>query len=488
MPGDNRAFFGSENFSKGLVTVVPAHLVDEGATPNTQNVDFSESLGRLTKRKGHSILYTANAGNRPVCGLHEFKLANGNTHVLAASNDDIYELTGSGTWTSVHNAAGLNGTNVNFCTFDNLCIIVGENLTTQRWTGAGATGALSGSPPSNVKYVESHKGRVFMANTSAVDGAETVGGTRLHFCSLDNPEDWTTSGATGAGFIDIGRNDGDQITGITSIGQVLLIFKNFSTWALYGNAPSNFTVRKISNAVGCVAPKSIVKAEAFAIFLGHDGVYSARPDGVALLSYNIKPTIDSISFATKQLAAGGKLRSQYWLAVDTDADNLNDTVYVLDYVYGSWGKYTNKKEHVFYRRQDGTLISGGSDTDVIRTQDDTDNDNGSAISMIWDTREYHLEDFTKIKHLHDIMAVAEPITAKAVTISTIINGITQGTTITWTLTATSTEDKVFLKGRHLPATSYGQFVRIRFANNETSARVKLFGYSIGAAVDERQNG
>lgn len=480
--------FGSENFSKGLVTVVPAHLVEEGASPSCQNVDFSESLGRLTKRKGHSVYVTANAGGIPVTGLFEFIKNDGTTTLLASSNDDIYTVSNPGTWTSIHNAAGLNGANVNFCTFDNMVIIVSENLTTQRWTGSGSTAALSGSPPSNVKFVEVHKGRVFMANSSAVDGAETVGGTRLHFCALDNPEDWTTSGATGAGFIDIGRNDGDKITGIASIGQVLLIFKNFSTWALYGNAPTNFTVRKISNAVGCVAPKSIVKAESFAIFLGHDGVYSARPDGVALLSYNIKPTIDSISYSTKQLAAGGKIRSQYWLAVDTDSDNLNDTVYVLDYVYGSWGKYTNKKESVFYRRQDGTLLSGGSDTDLIRKHDDTDNDAGSAINMIWDTQEYHLDEFTKIKSLQDIMAVGYPITGKTITVSTIINGITQGTTISWSLTPASTEDKVFLKGRHLPATSYGQFVRIRFSNNETDARVNIFGYSVAANVYERQNG
>lgn len=476
----NIEWFGSENFSKGLVTVIPAHLLEDGATPNCQNVDFSESLGRLTKRKGHSISVAANAGNRPVCGLFEYVQADGDKYILAASNDDVYDVT-AGVWTSIFTAAGLNGANVNFATFNNICIFVSENITTQKWNGAGSSSNLGGTPPANVKFIETHKGRVFMANSSA-------GKSRLHFSKLDDPEDWTSTGTTGAGYIDVGLDDGDQITGIASIGQVLLVFKTFSTWALYGNAPSNFTIRKISNGVGCVAPKSIVKAESFAIFLGHDGVYSAKPDGVALLSYNIKPTIDSIAYTTKQLAAAGKLRSQYWLAVDTDADNLNDTVYVLDYVYGVWGKYTNKKEHCFYRKQDGSLISGGSDTDVVRLHDNTDNDNGSAVNMIWDTPEYHLSDFTRVKQLHDIMAAAEPIANKAVTITTIINGVTQGTTITWTLTASGSEDKIFLKGRHLPATSYGQFVKIRFSNNETDARIKLYTYSIAANVLERQNG
>ncbi len=474
--------FGSENFSKGLITVVPAHLVEEGGSPACSNVDFSESLGRLTKRKGHSLLITANAANRPVCGLFEYIKYDGTTKILAASNDDVYEVTAPGTWSSIHNDAALNGANVNFCTFDNFCIFVSENLTTQRWLGSGSSSALSGTPPSNAKYIESHKGRVFIANTSA-------GKSRLHFCVLDDPEDWTTLGGDeGAGFIDVGLDDGDQITGIASLGQVLLVFKNTSTWALYGNAPTNYTIRKISNGVGCVAPKSIVKCEAFAIFLGQDGVYSARADGVALLSYNIKPTIDAISYTTKTLAAAGRLRSQYWLAVDTDANSLNDTVYVLDYIYGTWSIYTNKKEHVFCRRQNGTLISGGSDTDVIRLHDDTENDNGSAITFVWDSKEYHLDQFTNIKKLHDIMMSAYPISGKTVTVSTVINGVTQGTTISFSLTGSGSQDKVFLKGRHLPDTYYGQYVRVRFTNADTSATVKIFGYSISAEVEERRNG
>lgn len=475
------AYIGSEDFSKGLVTAVPAHLIEDGATPNCQNIDFSESFGRLTKRKGQSTLFTANAGSIQVTGLYEYIQADGDTFVIASSNDDVYNLTGSGTWTSIHNNASLNGANVNFTTFNDLLIIVSENLTTQKWNGAGSSSDLLGTPPSNVKYIENHKGRVWMANSSA-------GKSRLHFSSIDNAEDWTTSGDSGASYIDVGINDGDQITAIASIGSVLIVWKNTSTWAVYGNKPSNFTVRKISNAVGCVAPKSVVIAESFAIFLGQDGVYSARPDGVALLSYNIKPTIDTISYATKQIASAGRLRSQYWLAIDTDADSKNDTVYVLDYVYGSWGIYTNIKASVFCRRRAGTLISGGSDTDIIRLHDDTENDTGSAINAIWDTKEYHLDTWTNLKQIHDIMMSAAPITGKAITISHIINGITQGTTLTFTLTPTSTEDKVFLSKQHVPDTSYGQYIKFRFSNNETDARIKIYGYSIAANVLERQNG
>lgn len=473
------AILGSQNFSGGWVTALPAHLIEDGATPNVQNVDFSESFGRLTKRKGHSNYIAANVTNIPVTGLYQFITNAGVEHLVASSNDDVYNISAPSTWTSIHNNASLNSANVNFATYNNLCIFVSVNLTTQKWTGSGSSSALGGSPPSNAQFIDTHKRRVFIANTSA-------GVNRLHYSALDNPEDWTT--ANDAGYIDIGLGDGDHITGIASLGTALMIFKKRSTWALYGSGPSNFSVRQVSPSVGCAAPKSIVKADKFCIFLSYDGVYSVNSDGVALLSYNIKPTIDAITTTARPLCAAGRLFTQYWLAVDTDADGKNDEVYVLDYLYGVWGRYTNKKENVFYRLVDGTLLSGGSDTDVIRKHNDTDNDAGSAITATWDTKDYDADDWTKKKRLMDVIISAYPISGKTITVSHLLDGVVQGTTISMSLTASGSQDKVYLVGRHLPDTSYAGWIRFRLTNAETDARIRVFGYSIAVNALERQNG
>ena len=466
----------SQNFSRGLVTVKPEHLLEEGESPRTDNVDFSRKVGRVTKRRGHSLLYTANVSSIPVTGLFEFVLADGTTKVLASSNDDVYLLTGSGTWTSIHNNASLNGAAVNFTTYNDLCIFVSLNLTTQKYTGTGSSSNLGGTPPSNAKYITSHRNRVWIANTSA-------GKSRLHYSALDNPEDWTTSGD--AGFLDIGKADGEQITGIVSVGSRLVIFKQNSTWVVKNGTPSTFVVEKISSSVGCVAPRTIVAGEKFALFLSNDGVYAANESGVALMSYNIQPDFDSMSNATKSLACAGKLRTQYWLCVDTDSDSVNDTAYVLDYVYGIWSKYTNKKENVFYRRQDGTLISGGQDTDVIRKHDDTMNDNGSAITMVYDTPGLQFGSFLKNKQLHNINVETNTITGKTLVVSHIVDGVTQATTLTLAMDSVGTKDRAILRRRHPPSGSYGRTIRLRFTNSETSADVEI--YSWRAGVQEREN-
>ena len=474
------AYIDNQNFSGGWVTVAPAHVIEEDSTPNVENVDFSESFGRLTKRKGHSLYMNANQGGTvKVCGMHQYIQEDADEFLLVAANDDVYDCVTASTWTSIHTNASLNGADVQFTTFNNLAIFVSDNLTTQKWTGTGSSSSLGGTPPSNAKYIDTHKRRVFIANSSA-------GTNRLHYSALDNPEDWTT--ADDAGFIDIGLGDGDHITGIASLGSIMLVFKKRSTWAVFGSGPDNFTVRQLSPSVGCAAGKTIVKCDKFALFLSYDGVYSANSDGVVFVSYNIKPTIDAITTTARPLCAAGRLRTQYWLAVDTDADGVNDEVYVLDYVLGIWFRYTNKKENVFLRLADGRLFSGGADTDVVRLHDNTENDNGSAITMTWDSKDYDGGDFTRLKRLHDFIAVAAPISAKNITISHLVNGIVQGTTMNWLLTATSTEDKVYFNRRHLPATSFGAFFRFRLTNAETSATIKVFAYSVKVALEERANG
>lgn len=480
MPAGDIVEYTTQNFSRGLVTVKPDHLLEDGESPSVSNVDFSRAVGRLTKRRGHSLLYTALGGASPISGLGEFVQSNGTTTVVASSDDTIYRLSGSGTWTSIFTTAGLNGAAVNFETYNDLLIIVSANITTQKWSGSGSSSNLGGTPPANVKYVRAHRNRVWMANSSA-------GASRLHYSAFDNPEDWTTAGD--AGFLDIGKNDGEQITGIASIGANLVVFKQNSTWVVKNGTPATFTPVKVSATVGCVAPRSIVECEGFAMFLSNSGVYAANEGGVSLMSYNVQPDFHNMSNATKALASGGRLRTQYWLSVDTDSNSLNDTAYVLDYVFGMWSKYSNKKEHVYLTRQDGTLISGSSDTDVIRKHDDTENDNGSAITMTYDSPGLQFGEWTRRKQMHDIILKTNAVTGKTITVSHVIDGTLQAGTNVFNLDAVlSGNDQVIHKLYHPADTSYGLNIRVRLSNAETSAPVEVYGYSVRAKMRERENG
>jgi hypothetical protein len=468
---------GSQNFGKGIVTLKPDHLLDDGECQRADNVDFSRSVGRLTKRRGYSVYVSAQTASTPVKGLHEFINTSGTSFLMAAVGNNIYNVSTPSTWTSIF-AGALSGT-TNFATFGNLVVAVNLTMTTQKWTGSGSTGNLLGTPPSNAKFVKSHRGRLFIANSSA-------GTSKVNFSALNNPEDWTTAGDAG-NFL-VGYDDGEQITGMASVGQNLIIFKQNSTWILKNGTPTTFQLTKISASIGCIAPDSIVECEQFALFLSNIGVYAATPNGVALMSYNIQPDFDSMSNATKQLACGGRIRTQYWLAVDTDSDSKNDTAYVLDYVYGMWGKYTNKKSSKMYTRQDGTLLSGGSDKDEIRQEDTTSNDNGSAITLTYISKSHEFGSWLKKKQLQDVILKTNAITGKTIVLSHVVDGVTQSNTKTFNLDAVNSADEVIHKFYHPPDTSGGLRVAIQLVNSETSADLQVLGYSLMAKVRERENG
>ena len=368
---------GTDDFSHGLVTVLPPHLIPDGASPLMQDVDLSENVGSVTKRLGQTqYMSPQTVGANPwVSGLHDFVTSSGGVYLLVSANTDVYNVTGSGTYTSIFNAA-MAGSDVNFVTFADLAIIVNPNITTQKWTGSGSTSALLGTPPSNVNYVCVHKSRVWMANTSA-------GASRLHYSSLATPEDWTSSGDSGAGFIDINPNDGDHITGITPCGNALIIFKQRSVFALYGNVPSQFLLRPLSTSVGCIAPKSIAGADNVVFFLSYLGLYVATENNISFVSYNIKPTLEQLSVAAKKIACGGKYRTNYWLCYDSNADGVNDSAYVFDYVHGLFFSYSNIRANRFVVRADNSFITGGSDQVKVRQMESGTSDEGTAITGFW---------------------------------------------------------------------------------------------------------
>ena len=88
----------------------------------------------------------------------------------------------------------------------------------QIWDGVAATSSdLAGSPP-NFAFSVVHKNRVWAAGVASNP-------SRLYFSALLDPEDWTSTGNSGSGFIDIDPNDSDRITALASHKNEVWVFK-----------------------------------------------------------------------------------------------------------------------------------------------------------------------------------------------------------------------------------------------------------------------
>lgn len=469
------------NVHRGLFTALPAHMIPNGFSPYTKNVDFSRSVGSASKRKGIQLSSVGPVdANTKVTGLHQYRSLAGATVNFASAGNDIYDATASGAWVSRY-AGAMAGGDVNMVTFTDLCIAVSATEPTQKSSG-GAFANLLGAPPSNAKFVFVFKNRLIILNSSA-------GKCRVHWSAPGNPEDWTV--ANGAGFQDLDAADGDEITGGAVVGGTFIIFKKYQVWAMLGIGPPNdiFTFRRINARTGCQSGRSVVQFGTLAIYLSENGVHSISESLVwADLSPNIRYDIENLP--AKTTAAGGRLRGLYILSYDSDADGKNDSAYVLDVENGVWsGPWSNHKAAVFHNYVDGTLMSGASEIKNIRTHDSGSDDEGSAIEYIYRTRGIGADDFRNINNAMHAWFEATPITGKILTVRTRVDGVqmnSQDISLTSNQAIVAAARDVRTVPVDLGDTCQGRILALEFRNNELAADIRLYRFGLEYNVLEEQ--
>lgn len=467
---------------RGLFTAMPSHLIPDGFSPFTRNVDFSRAIGAASKRKGTALESTGPVDAFTyVTGLHQFIANSGTITIWASAGNNIYDASVSGAWVSRY-AGAMAGANVNFATFNNLTIAVSETEATQKSSGA-AYSALLGSPPSNAKFVKVYKNRLVFLNSAA-------GKSRLTWSAPGDPENYAA--ASGGGFQDLDVSDGDEGTGLEVIGGIVLAFKRRSVWMMAGVGPPNdtFAFRKIAAAHGCISGRSIVNMGHMVVYLSDDRVYGISEAGVwADLSPNIWPDIEAITATAKASAAGGRLKNNYELSYDSDADGKNDSSYVLDVPNGIWsGPWTVRKARVFHTYLDGSMISGASDIKNLRRHDSGESDEGSAIDWRWRTRSVDAGDMTGLKTGEEGWFEAVPISGKTMTMLTKVDGV-QVDSQAVSMTATQiggTDRELATRFINLPATAQGRLIQFEFQNAEATAPIRLYRWGLRYSMFEDQ--
>jgi hypothetical protein len=115
-----------------------------------------------------------------------------------------------------------------------------------------------GSVPSmpNGKCVESHYGYLWVANTIEDDLSSTSvrRPSRVRWSHPGVPDRWRQDDWID---VEVGK-DADQITALVAFRDHLLVFKDRSVHAIYGDSPENFTVVNLSNQFGCVSQEAVV--------------------------------------------------------------------------------------------------------------------------------------------------------------------------------------------------------------------------------------
>jgi len=275
------------------------------------NVSLDDDL-TVSRRLGQSRYNaTACADAGSVRGLWPFRATDGTRYLVILSSRSIFQTSGSGDCVLLSaNIGSLSATAEMQCVqaLGRLWCLNGTD-TGFSWDGASSA-AISGMPLGTL--IGTFRNRLVVANVS---GALT----RIRLSGELDGTDWTVQvpgrSSTPANIDLSGLNDGNPVTCLMGEYQnAYLIGREHELFALYGNDRRDFVLRKISDQVGCIAPRSVQEKDNSFFWLSRRGVEKLTGTSILRVSDPIRPSLEEII-----LAAGNSQARSLTTQADWDA-------------------------------------------------------------------------------------------------------------------------------------------------------------------------
>lgn len=246
--------------------------------------------------------------------------------------------------------------------------VVGEQTTTtDNWANDYSSPGTSLFP--SARYCDVHQDYMFVGYVFETVGFDSFGSrtvrkeNRIRWSHPGDPESWAEND-----YIDIDPGkEGDQITGIVSFNDTLIVFKHRSMYALTGYDRQTFSIVNISESVGCSGPAAFVKTpEGLFFYDERTGVWQFDGRNLKYLFSNLFPLVGTDSTGVTIKPVTGEEDSTYgaahwpsncvhvgyhdrrvWLSVRETAYATGtvsthfptDTTYVYAIDSGAWTKY-----------------------------------------------------------------------------------------------------------------------------------------------------
>lgn len=265
----------------------------------------------------------------------------GSTTLNQATLDTTSYMTVS--WSAVTNATGYNvyGRKDGNWTF--ITYLEGNSSTSYVDKGTVTPSTVFTPPEGNSTggqkgaYIALYKDSLFLAG-------DPDNPSRLYYSGGgDHIHDFTVGG--GGGFIDISKNDGQEITGLIVFKNTLLVFKEDSIYQFSFTTDGLPQVVQVNPAVGCIAPRSIIAVENDIFFASRRGIFTIGNE--AGFAFDV--------LRTNELSA--RVRAVY-ATIDTAYIQNLSAVYVSDsyknlaiFSYTPSGSTTNSKAIVYDRER-----------------------------------------------------------------------------------------------------------------------------------------
>lgn len=369
------------DFTGGLNTKSPPMVLKLNESSDLQNINLLPT-GGFQKRNGNSIFNSVEmSSGADVHGLGYYRNSSSSEYLLAIAGTKLFksdnldgvmdDITGAVSITSGKDQIWTNAQ------MNNLSIFVGGNPDAPiKWNGSGNAAVLGGSPP-NGEFCISANNRLFIGNT-------TANPSRIYWCILGNPEDWT---GAGSGSQDVRLNDGDTLVGASVIGiDTMLLFKQNSIHLLNIRS-SPFPLYPLFPNVGAISKRGIINIDGLVYFITPEPRMKAT-DGTSVISFpdSIDNVWDSLNKDRLKYIHGihNRRLRQLWWFVSTTSSTTHDLCIVWDLERKCWLRNTTGyKMNQSVLIGDRSIYVGGYDGTVYKQDDHTSTtDQSEAVTTI----------------------------------------------------------------------------------------------------------
>jgi len=332
-------------YFKGVQTKTSDLLMEDSELKEAVNVNLSK-YGIIQKRAGYVQVGDTLETGKKVRGLMPYYKSDGTSQLIAAtdSSDDAdlhvqYRTTQN--YATLQNISAESGTEIEGTNFIDYLFVVGYNptdstfLDTWCWDGSTYSTSTNLTNAPNGKYIDVVNGYLCIANGKDHNGNRAT--SRVWWAdpptSLPPSLTWDNDN----NYWDFKPHDGEEITGIISNFNRLLVFKNtsFHVFDPVGQTSSN-----ISNSIGCDSHRTIVNIDRFTIFFNRKGVYATTGGEPQLISEPVIKFIDAINQDNLGDICAGQRDNRYYHLfignVTVNGTNYVNTELVYDIMQNSW--------------------------------------------------------------------------------------------------------------------------------------------------------
>lgn len=252
-------------------------------------------------------------------GATEFVLSDGTRQIVAIFDTAAYYSTNEGRdWTAISGATGFDEQHWSFAVVyeGGSPILCAANGGSSAYQWDGTTWSTISGIPAGVKYLAVHGNRLIAAGDS---GAQVSASKVGDIDTWAIPDGWVVNANDGS--------DDDEITGLFSIGGVILVFKRRSFGYIEGYGYTTLQVaagaRGISRSVGCIGFRTIAPlGDQGLVWLSERGFEHYQLGGqVTLISSFQERFVDKINMQAMATHPGVASaiwlpgRQEYWCAV-----------------------------------------------------------------------------------------------------------------------------------------------------------------------------